>query len=245
MILALDTSTLTLSLALVARETGGLRALEVFTEGPPRKQSEMLPGVISELLDRHGVKLSDLEGLAWGMGPGSFTGLRIGLATVKALAYALKSKVASVSSLAAIAYEGPIETPLLSCVVARQNEVYVGQYLREGNELVTLAPDSAMSPKELLELAVSTPNSFLLGPAVGEYQSFLQENGLTPNRMSAAPKWPSALSIAALARFSDAFDAQTLFALEPQYVKASGAERNPKFPPLPGPEPQARIREEE
>src|SRR5215217_5082150 len=110
MLLALDTSTLTLSLALVERMDdegggGGVRALEHHVVGPPAKQSEVLPGVIGELLARHGVKLAELEGLVVGLGPGSFTGLRIGLSAAKALAYAAGLKLVGASSLAALALE--------------------------------------------------------------------------------------------------------------------------------------------
>src|SRR3712207_7905232 len=57
-------STLTLSLALVEREGEGVRVLEHVVVGPPKKQSEVLPGIVGELLARHGVALKSLEGLA-------------------------------------------------------------------------------------------------------------------------------------------------------------------------------------
>ena len=74
MFLALDTSTLTLSMALLERRVsaeGPLNVVEHVLLGPPRKQSEMLPGVVGELLDRHGVKLAELEGIVsdWGQAP--------------------------------------------------------------------------------------------------------------------------------------------------------------------------------
>ncbi|HLM44702.1 MAG TPA: tRNA (adenosine(37)-N6)-threonylcarbamoyltransferase complex dimerization subunit type 1 TsaB, partial [Myxococcaceae bacterium] len=94
MFLTLDTSTLTLSLALAEREGEGVRVLEHVVVGPPKKQSEVLPGIVGELLARQGVALKSLEGLALGLGPGSFTGLRIGLSCLKGLAYAAGLKVA-------------------------------------------------------------------------------------------------------------------------------------------------------
>ncbi|RKI29201.1 tRNA (adenosine(37)-N6)-threonylcarbamoyltransferase complex dimerization subunit type 1 TsaB, partial [Corallococcus sp. AB004] len=63
-LLALDTSTLTLSLALVERQGDAVRAVEHVVVLPPEKQSEALPGVVGDLLQRHGLKLKDLEGLA-------------------------------------------------------------------------------------------------------------------------------------------------------------------------------------
>jgi tRNA threonylcarbamoyladenosine biosynthesis protein TsaB len=64
-------------------------------------------------------------------------------------------------------------------------------------------------------------------------------------RVLPSPDVPSAWALAQLAELPPAFDLQALSALEPHYLRASEAERNPKFPPLPGPAPAARIRGEE
>src|SRR4051812_42816112 len=106
------------------------RVVEHVLIGPPRKQSEMLPAGIGELLARHSVKLDSLEGIVVGLGPGSFTGLRIGLASVKALAYAARLPLAGASSLAAVALEGPEEVTLLTLAVVRAQELYIGRYRR-------------------------------------------------------------------------------------------------------------------
>jgi tRNA threonylcarbamoyladenosine biosynthesis protein TsaB len=58
------------------------------------------------------------------------------------------------------------------------------------------------------------------------------------------PSFPSAVCLARLAVWPQAFDAQALFALEPHYLRGSGAEENPKFPPLPGLEARARLKED-
>src|SRR5262249_57625490 len=128
MFVALDTSTLTLSLALVERDGRRTVAVEEEALGPPRKQSDMLPAAIIELLKRHRVALDALEGIAVGLGPGSFTGLRIGLATAKALAYAKGLRVAGASSLAAVALAGPEGGPLFPCPLPRQRELSSASY---------------------------------------------------------------------------------------------------------------------
>ena len=107
--LALDTSTLTLSLALLD-PSGAVK--EQLAIGPPRRTSEVLPGEIEALLSRHRLTPKSLTALVVGLGPGSFTGLRIGLATIKGLAYALRIPVAGVSSLAAVALGGPEGVPV-------------------------------------------------------------------------------------------------------------------------------------
>lgn len=248
--LVLDTSTLTLSAALFRAErsvSGRLERLEevaALTEGPPKKQSELLPGVLDALLRRAGVELAQLAGLGLGLGPGSFTGLRIGLSSLKALAYAARVPLAGASSLAAAAMEGPEGRPLYATAVARRGELYVGRYRREGHSVTALEPEDAMSPAELAARLQAESEGVVLGPAVEEYRAELERLGVAPERLLEVAPYPRAQALARLIAFPAAFDAKATFALEPQYVRASEAERNPKFPPLPGPVPGSRLKEE-
>jgi tRNA threonylcarbamoyladenosine biosynthesis protein TsaB len=242
--LSLDTSTLTLSLALVERVGGDIRLIEHVVAGPPQKQSEVLPGIVGELLARHGVKLAELEGLAVGLGPGSFTGLRIGLATVKALAYASRLKVAGASSLAAVALEGPEGPPLFCLAVARKDDLYLGAYRRRGRSVEALEPETAMSPEEAAARMAAQPEALALGPALTDYRAALEKAGVAPQRLLAGPAFPSAVELARLVSFPETQPLETLFAMEPHYVRASEPERNPKFPPLPGPTPTARLKDD-
>lgn len=243
MFLALDTSTLTLSMALLERGPP-FRVIQHVHHGPPRKQSEMLPGVIQELLLAHGVELRQLQSLVIGLGPGSFTGLRIGLATAKALAYALRVPLAGASSLAAAALEGPERRELWPIAVARQQELYLGRYRRAGETVEALGPEEAHAPAEIAARLVHAPDALLLGPGVPEYRQQLERLGIAPDRILDIATVPSACALGKIARVPEAFDAQALFALEPHYVRPSEAERNPRFPPSPGPAPTARLREE-
>jgi tRNA threonylcarbamoyladenosine biosynthesis protein TsaB len=250
MFLALDTSTLTLSLALVERPGAGplegapVRVLEHVVVGPPHKQSEVLPGVIGELLARHGVKLGALEGLVVGLGPGSFTGLRIGLSSAKALAYAAGLKLVGASSLAAVALEGPEGVPLYALAVARKDDLYLGVYRREGNRVEALAEEDAFGPEEIARRLLAEPTALALGPALADYRAALEAHGVPASRLLSAPLFPSAVALAELARFPETQAMEAAFALEPHYVRSSGAERNPAFPPLPGPEPTSRLKED-
>jgi len=243
MFVALDTSTLTLSLALVEREGRRTVAVEEEALGPPRKQSDMLPAAIIELLKRHRVALDALEGIAVGLGPGSFTGLRIGLATAKALAYAKGIRVAGASSLAAVALAGPEGVPLFPCAVARQGELYVGFYRRAGDVLEQTAPEEAITPEQLARLLEERQDAIALGPAIQSYRAELGSRGVPAGRLMDEPHHPSALAIAKLTTFPSERTLAAIFALEPHYVRASEAERNPAFPPQPGPPPSARILE--
>lgn len=244
MFLALDTSTLTMSLALVERGPDGVRAVEHLVVRPPVKQSEALPGVVGELLARHDTRLADLEGLVVGLGPGSFTGLRIGLATVKSLAYAASLKVAGASSLAALALEGPEDVPLYCLAVARKDDLYLGAYVRRGGDVEALEPETAMSPQDVAARMAAEPGAVALGPALVDYRAALVSHGVSAERLLTGHDFPSAVALARLARFPEVFSLQALFAMEPHYVRASEPERNPKFPPLPGPAPTARLKDD-
>jgi tRNA threonylcarbamoyladenosine biosynthesis protein TsaB len=223
-LLSIDTSTLTLSLALVERSMSGMQVLEHFTSGPPKKQSELLPGAIRKLLADHGVSLGQLKGIAIGLGPGSFTGLRIGLATAKGLSYAAKLPLSGVSSLAAIAYEGPSDALLFPTAQARQGELYLGEYLRRGQVIEQVAPERAVAPAELADLLRGSPEALALGPGVSAFWDHLHLLGVPERQIRANPLFPSAVAIAQLARFPESYDAASVFAMEPHYVRLSPPE---------------------
>jgi tRNA threonylcarbamoyladenosine biosynthesis protein TsaB len=170
--------------------------------------------------------------------------LRIGLATVKALAYAAGLKVAGASSLAAVALEGPEGPPLYCLAVARKDDLYLGAYRRHGQRVEALEPETAMSPEEVAARLAAEPEALALGPALADYRAALERAGVAASRLLPAPLYPSAVALARLARLPEAFSLEALFVLEPHYVRASEPERNPKFPPLPGPAPTARLKDD-
>ncbi|HZH03289.1 MAG TPA: tRNA (adenosine(37)-N6)-threonylcarbamoyltransferase complex dimerization subunit type 1 TsaB [Myxococcaceae bacterium] len=241
MFLALDTSTLTLSMALAAHPSGPV--LEEVAKGPPARQSELLPAEIGALLERHRLRVADLDGIAVGLGPGSFTGLRIGVATVKGLAYGAGLRVAGVSSLEAVALDGPQGRPLLACAAARKDELYAGLFIREGTGVRRLEPDTAWEVAALGPWLRAHPDAVALGPGLAPYREALLRDGLPEDRLNATVPFPRAAALLSLARFAERGDRRALFALEPHYVRSSSAERNPKFPPAPGPEPTSRLRD--
>ncbi|MFO0597316.1 MAG: tRNA (adenosine(37)-N6)-threonylcarbamoyltransferase complex dimerization subunit type 1 TsaB [Myxococcaceae bacterium] len=244
MILALDSSTLTLSLALLDRAG---QVFEARLVPPPARQSVVLPDVLTELLAAHGKTLRDLSALVVGLGPGSFTGLRIGLATLKGLAFTLKIPTVGVSSLAALALDpqAPAGVELWSIALVKKGEVYVGRFVRDATgALQTLAPETSMTVEQLGAALKADPRPVVIGPALVETRAALVGLGVEPHRLLPGPLVPAATSLARLAQIPAAYDQAALFALEPHYLRGSGAEENPKFPPLPGVEPKARLKED-
>lgn len=98
-LLAIDTSTSTLSTAILDQ----LQLLATKSEHGERNHSTRLVPVIQDLLQSQGIRMEDLDGIAVGVGPGSYTGVRIGVTVAKTLAWSLKLPLIGVSSLAALA----------------------------------------------------------------------------------------------------------------------------------------------
>jgi tRNA threonylcarbamoyladenosine biosynthesis protein TsaB len=131
LLLAADTSGKNGSIAL-ARVTPGQSEVEIVEAVPLAGGtfSAQLVPQISALLERHGYRKSDLAGFVVVSGPGSFTGLRVGLAAIKALAEVLQKPICSVSLLEAVAAasNGAIRGDVLAALDAGRGEVYVGDY---------------------------------------------------------------------------------------------------------------------
>ena len=143
MILALETATPQSGVALV--DERGLRAVR---RSRIRSHSELLLGLIDECLAEAGATVADLAAVACGGGPGSFTGLRIGLATAKGLAFALGRPLLVVPSLQALARRDPPGALAVACLDAFKGEVYACFY-RAGDEPVALGPEEAIAPPRL------------------------------------------------------------------------------------------------
>ncbi|HKX12168.1 MAG TPA: tRNA (adenosine(37)-N6)-threonylcarbamoyltransferase complex dimerization subunit type 1 TsaB [bacterium] len=142
----------------------------------PASHSETLLASIEAALQAAGWKLEDVEGYALSLGPGSFTGLRIGMSTVKGLCARYPRPVAGVSTLTALAY------PLLEnaayvipCIDAHCGEVFSGVYSRDEDYPVAVEADRAWPVELWLESIQRLPGKKLLvGDAVAAYQNRIE-----------------------------------------------------------------------
>jgi tRNA threonylcarbamoyladenosine biosynthesis protein TsaB len=116
---------------------------------PPAHARELLPA-IATVMEEAGLGFGDLDAIAVGRGPGGFTGLRIGIATARALAKARGLPVHPVSSLEAIAegIDAPVRIPLID---ARRGEVFAAVYRDRGEGLDVLCEPFVDGPEELVE----------------------------------------------------------------------------------------------
>lgn len=145
-ILAVETSTLAGGAALL----DGERVLGEYTLNIRATHSERLMAAVDRLLRDSGWEVADLEGLAVAIGPGSFTGLRIGVSAVKGLALALGIPVAAVPTLDALAATLPFATyPVCPVLDAKKGEVYACLYHWDGGAMVRDWEYLALTPEAL------------------------------------------------------------------------------------------------
>lgn len=144
-ILALETSTDACSAALAVN--GDI--LERFEIAPRAHAQRILP-MVDELLAEAGITLATVDALAFGRGPGAFTGVRIAVGVAQGIAFGADLPVVPVSSLAALA-QGAEAKQVLVAVDARMNEVYWGAYRRNSEGLVELSgEESVLPPSQVL-----------------------------------------------------------------------------------------------
>ncbi len=127
LILGVDTSGKHGSIALARGDVGQFEILEVVPLAGGTFSAQLIPQ-IAALLAKHRLKKQDVDAVAAASGPGSFTGLRVGLAAVKALAEILKKPVVVVSLLEAVAVESGRAGTIVAALDAGRGEVYAGEF---------------------------------------------------------------------------------------------------------------------
>lgn len=135
-ILALETSGACCSAALLIADR-----LEQRREHAPRRHADLILGMLDDLLREAGLRLSELDAIAYGRGPGSFTGVRIAAAVAQGVAFGANRPVIAVSTLAATAraaYRRTGQRRIACALDARMGEVYWGCFSAEGPNALTL-----------------------------------------------------------------------------------------------------------
>src|SRR4029450_13797693 len=141
-ILALETSTEYCSVALWRH--GDVDARERLAG---QRHSELLLDMVDELLQRHGIRPRDLDGIAFGAGPGSFTGLRIACGVTQGLAFGADLPVVGVSALLALAERARAERAIC-CLDARMGQIYHAAYENNGARWETVHAPGLCAPEE-------------------------------------------------------------------------------------------------
>jgi len=246
LVLALDTSSPATSCALIELEEGHSRALAEEFVLPPTKAGDVLPDILQTLCTRAGRSFADISGLAVGLGPGSFTGLRVGLASAKGLAYARRWPLVGASSLHALALGAVRSLKLEDAIVvpaleARRGELFLSAFAVRAGLLKSLSEERVLMAREVAGFLAQLANGasaaraedlpiFLVGAGAGKNLEALRAGGVVEALLAHAAEaiHPSAAALVELCagRLREAkFDAMALFALEPLYLAQSEAEK--------------------
>lgn len=148
-ILAIDTSTMLGGIAIMDDSSGLIAEVRLNVKST---HSERLMTTIDTTLKQASISLTEIDAFAVAIGPGSFTGLRIGLSTVKGLSYATGKPIVSVPSLEAFAWNFPYcKYPVCPMLDARKKEVYTALFQWENDGFIRLINEVAISVDRLLE----------------------------------------------------------------------------------------------
>ena len=217
--LALDTATGVCTVGLV--QDGHVLAEYSIANG--LTHSEGLMPQLDQMFSRTGIKKEETDRIAVSIGPGSFTGLRIGLAAAEAMAYAWQCGICGVSTLKAMAFNIPVEGVVLAPVLdAQKGNYYTAFYEWVGGEVREVQPVEMADAEALLQQLQTCGKPVLL---LGECKKLLQRE--LPAGVSVAPeqvRLPKASSVALAAEGMEALTGEGIFTLRPYYIRKSEAE---------------------
>ncbi|MBI4368436.1 MAG: tRNA (adenosine(37)-N6)-threonylcarbamoyltransferase complex dimerization subunit type 1 TsaB [Candidatus Omnitrophica bacterium] len=219
-LLAVDTSSRVLSIAI----STGAALYEANLEGTPR-HSEQLIDLIQEGLKHLRLKKNELNGFLWGLGPGSFTGLRIGLSILKGFHLGFKKRSFGASSLDLIALGSRITSGELAvCVDARRERIYTALYRFRDGKPEKMLRDSILSLDELVRKL--SPETILTGDAITTYGDLIRKK-VSQNILCLEPSfwYPHANFLIHLWKDQRSWlRSLTLKNMTPQYLRLSEAE---------------------
>lgn len=223
-ILAIETSAKSVSAAVVENGVPLASAYQNMGLTHSRTQMPLVDGMLSAA----GLRVQNMDLLAAANGPGSFTGLRIGVSALKGLAWALEKPCCGVSTLAAMARNLAHMEGLIVCAMdARRNQVYNALFLAHDGVLTRQCPDRAIGLAELAEEIKNRPEpKFVVGDGAGLCYNYLLEQDV-PCRM-APPQllMQNAVGVALAAEeMAAAGQVTTARDLVPVYLRLSQAER--------------------
>lgn len=223
-ILAVDTSGSVASVALIR---DGILRYESYLDHK-KTHSQILMPMIENAMDATKATMEDLDCMVSTIGPGSFTGVRIGVSTIKALAYAMDIPTFGVNTLDALAYNSIMHVGTICAMMdARCNQVYTALYESDGNSISQKGDYYAVTIKECKDMWANDKSVKLVGDGAIAYEDFWLEDN---DRVSIAKsnmlkQRASSAAIFALSKIGEGMPMQTSIELEPFYLRLPQAER--------------------
>lgn len=223
--LAFDTSAKIASVAAL----DGDKTLAVYSIDNGLTQSELILPMAEDMLKKLGLSYSDVGLLATSVGPGSFTGVRIGVSLVKGLAFGKNIPCIGVSTLEALAENLRGLSGLIVPVMdARRNQVYTATFLSKEGEVRRLTEDRALSLTELAEelRAAGEENIYLVGDGYSVAKKALSENGVKIGDTPEILRSENAASVGRLGiRMHECGKSTSDLEISPVYLRLPQAER--------------------
>ena len=222
-VLGLDTSSNATSIAVIEDN----KLICEYTINTKTTHSQKLMPMIENMLKISEVNVNDMDMIAICQGPGSFTGLRIGMATAKALSHVNNLPIVGVNSLELLAGNMDLsDKKICSILDAQRTQVYMGQYKFENNKLVEIKSVDVVEIDELLEeLKSSNEEWILVGEAVYKYEDKIKEieNICVPAPSHNVNK-ASSLCTIAMNKYDQNIDVYDCYTINPVYIRKSQAE---------------------
>jgi len=225
LLLAMESASRTASVALLRGET--VLGTRMSADGQHHAES-LLPQVVS-LLEEAAARPGDIDAFAVGIGPGAFTSIRIGVATIKGLAFGSDRPIAPVSTLAAIAQAAFAENPgaaqIVAALDARRGEVYTAEFARgSGSPGFSLVQAEGLGSAATIA-ATAGRGAGIAGELPPRFGELLAEAGREDLELLPASHRPRALAVASLGRDALVAGETTLASqLTPQYLRRPEAE---------------------
>lgn len=221
-LLAIDTSNQVMSIAVLEDQ----KIIGELTTNLKRNHSERLMPAIDDLMKEVNMDIQEIDRIAVAKGPGSYTGLRIGVTTAKTLAWTMKKELVGISSLKIMAANvNPTNAYIVPLMDARRGNIYTGLYQLKNGELQVAEKDTHISAEKWAEFLRQKEGHFIL---VGEdYEKHVETfEKLLQDRVTVAPPQfhlPKAGVLGLLGLTSEAEEVHTF---TPEYLKLAEAEEN-------------------
>ena len=223
-VLAVDTSTMIATCAVLDEE----KLLGEFSLNQEMTHSENLVPMIKEMLDNLNLRIEDIDLFGVATGPGSFTGLRIGIATVKSFAHVFDKPIVGVSTLEGLAFNLPYDGYIVPMIDARRDRVYTGIYNRIKGNLINAVEPTIMKVDKLLELLREDYDKIMVnGNGTFIYQDIIMD--ILKDKVDIAPVnlnscRASSIAELALIKYKEGYR-DNYYDLVPNYLRESQAQR--------------------
>ena len=220
LILAIDTATKIGSVALYEDKTGIIGQINLYVKV---NHSNVIMKAVDSLFDLSGYTIKDVDKIAVTTGPGSFTGIRIGVAIAKGLAYSLKKPIIGINELDVLAETGEEREGLIVPLIdARKERVYYSQYKYENRKLVRKEEYKDGELRDILEKLKGEKVVFIGDGAIVNQELIKEIMGEDNIVFSKANSIPRAAMAAQMALYHED---DNIYTLEPFYLNKSQAER--------------------